>query len=289
MFKAITPDNYLIQPFLTHKAQSYTFNSGSQTNPLQLSVDFAYANTQSIWNFIASREVQNSDGIYQRSLYQSIKQLFYTSASLWSTSLISGSISGAAAMNWQAGGSISRLFPLSSSVWVLSLAQQTFGEKIQKSTFVISSASQQIQDDGAGRLYVNNTGSIVGNIFYSLGIAVLNAAPLASGTISTSGLSLPSASSFTVQFNATQTIYEHVLIATIEPFEFNYSYNPSAQGTGSGGELIVDDLLSGSLTPYVTTIGLYNQFSQLVAVAKVNQPIKRLLEMPQSFIIKLDA
>ena len=113
--------------------------------------------------------------------------------------------------------------------------------------------------------------------------------------ITTNGLDVQLGTEFDVSLRATQTIYEHQIIATIEPAEFNASMNPSAAGfvsTGSGlnsQSIAVNDLMSsGTLNPFITTIGLYTDDYQLVAVAKLPNPISRLSKTQQSFIIRFD-
>jgi hypothetical protein len=56
-----------------------------------------------------------------------------------------------------------------------------------------------------------------------------------------------------------------------------------------------DYLISGSvdptgsyLAPYITTIGLYDNEMNMVAVAKLPQPIKSLPDYPLNFIIRFD-
>lgn len=108
--------------------------------------------------------------------------------------------------------------------------------------------------------------------------------------ISEHGLMLESGSTLQATFKSTQTIYEHKVIATINPYEFNSSINPSAFGTSiTGSALVKDEMLSGSLSPYITTIGLYNDKLQLVAVAKLPRPIKRLAKTQQSFVVRFDS
>jgi hypothetical protein len=45
---------------------------------------------------------------------------------------------------------------------------------------------------------------------------------------------------------------------------------------------------SQSLYPYVTTIGLYNQDNELMAVAKLSNPIQRTDYSVQTFVVKFD-
>jgi hypothetical protein len=75
-------------------------------------------------------------------------------------------------------------------------------------------------------------------------------------------------------------------------FRFTGSYSSSAQATYAGFEHYD---LSGSmdstgsfLAPYITTIGLYDDNCDLVAVAKLPQPIKSEPEIPVNFIIRFD-
>jgi len=47
-------------------------------------------------------------------------------------------------------------------------------------------------------------------------------------------------------------------------------------------------MASQSLYPYVTSIGLYNQDHELVAVAKLSNPIQRTDYSTQTFVVKFD-
>ena len=75
-------------------------------------------------------------------------------------------------------------------------------------------------------------------------------------------------------------------------FRYTGSYSGSNPATYAGFEHYD---LSGSvdstgsfLAPYITTIGLYDDNCDLVAVAKLPQPIKSEPEMPVNFIIRFD-
>lgn len=273
MLKAISSDSYTIRPFVTHKQQSYTFVSGGVVSP-GVTIGLALQ-PSTTWSY-STADPATADGLNQYSLYRSIRQLFYTSESFATQS-----------MNWGAGGSERRLFPLSSSAYVFNVAQITYGEGILNGTFNIQSPSSTniITDDGVGHLYVGST--VVGNIFYDMGIVVL-AVTGGANPISTNGLSIPSGSSLNISFQASQTIYEYQLMATLSPSEFNFTFNPSMQSTASNGEKVSDLMLSGTLTPYITTVGFFNSDQQLVAIGKLSKPVKRLLDTPQTFIVRFD-
>ena len=109
--------------------------------------------------------------------------------------------------------------------------------------------------------------------------------------LNSSGLYLDTGSQVTVQFQSTVTIYEHQAICTIEAGELNWSSNPtllSPSSSVSGTNKIMDYFASGTLTPYMTTIGLYDSVGELVAIAKVPRAIKRAPEIAQTFIIRWD-
>jgi hypothetical protein len=66
----------------------------------------------------------------------------------------------------------------------------------------------------------------------------------------------------------------------------NFTYNPSAI-TGSDNT-IRDNITGSSFRPYVTTVGLYNDANELIAVAKTNRPIPKSENVDMTFVVKLD-
>jgi len=66
----------------------------------------------------------------------------------------------------------------------------------------------------------------------------------------------------------------------------NFTYNPSAV-TGSYGQL-QDNVKDSNFTPFVTTIGLYNDANELIAVAKTGRPIPKTKNTDMTFVVKLD-
>ena len=88
-----------------------------------------------------------------------------------------------------------------------------------------------------------------------------------------------------LSFKNNHIIYEKELICTVGENEYNYSTNPTVV-TGSNGDIknFVDD----DFSPYVTTIGLYNDNNDLLAVVKLAQPTKISKTTDTTFIIKYD-
>lgn len=134
------------------------------------------------------------------------------------------------------------------------------------------------------------SGSSIGRILYSLGLAVVSKFDSGS-TFSMAGINLHSGSVLEIEYRASQTIYEHQIICTMEPNEFNYTINPSIYKSGSavtGSGKLLDNMASGSLTPYITSLGLYNSQGELMAVGKFPHPIKRASESQQTIVIRFD-
>jgi len=73
----------------------------------------------------------------------------------------------------------------------------------------------------------------------------------------------------------------------------DYGYVSSVNSAISGGfeqfeESCSIDLTGSFLAPFITTIGLYNDECELVAVAKLPKPIKSMPDVPINFIIRFD-
>ena len=67
---------------------------------------------------------------------------------------------------------------------------------------------------------------------------------------------------------------------------FNFSNNPTFI-TGSLGDLLNQDMIKNP-TVYITTIGLYNNNNELLAVAKLSQPLKKTFTNEALVRVKLD-
>lgn len=89
-----------------------------------------------------------------------------------------------------------------------------------------------------------------------------------------------------LEFKNNYTIYETEITCVIESDEFNFSSNPTLQ-TGSFGDF-KDFVKTDNFTPYITTIGLYNDVNELIAVAKLGQPLKKDIISDMYIKIKMD-
>lgn len=68
--------------------------------------------------------------------------------------------------------------------------------------------------------------------------------------------------------------------------EFNFTLNPTSTKDEFGN--IASNVSSSEFRPYVTSIGLYNDDQQLIAVAKLSQPIPKSTDTDMTFVVKLD-
>jgi hypothetical protein len=90
--------------------------------------------------------------------------------------------------------------------------------------------------------------------------------------------------SFTL--NSQETITSDYIFVRPRSSEFNYSENPSFI-SGSTGEVIYADFVSNPQT-YITTVGLYNDTNDLLAVAKLSRPLKKDFTKEALVRVKLD-
>ena len=94
-----------------------------------------------------------------------------------------------------------------------------------------------------------------------------------------------------VSYPGIKYIRKRQIVDSGEFLDYGYtgSYNPAISG---GFEQFEEsgsiDLTGSFLAPFITTIGLYNDECELVAVAKLPQPIKSMPDVPINFIVRFD-
>ena len=92
--------------------------------------------------------------------------------------------------------------------------------------------------------------------------------------------------SFNLSFQNEHIIYENEVRCIVRESEFNLSYNPTLQSDNSGS--LYGFATSSSFSPYVTTIGLYNDDNELLMVAKLAKPILISPNTDMTFIVRYD-
>ena len=145
--------------------------------------------------------------------------------------------------------------------------------------------------------YVSNSGSY-GLVFPDLGVILLNPSAISqsinvapSRSNNSDGLNnrtiynaINKGKSFTI--NSQETITSDYIFIRSRNSEFNYSENPSFI-SGSTGEVIYSSFINNPQT-YVTTVGLYNDSNELLAVAKMSRPLVKDFTKESLIRVKLD-
>ena len=90
---------------------------------------------------------------------------------------------------------------------------------------------------------------------------------------------------YNVSFNNTTELNSMVYFCRTSHNEFNYSSNPTYV---SGSKIQVKDVSVDTPVTYVTSVGLYGPQKQLIAVAKLSEPIKKTPENEFTLRVRLD-
>jgi hypothetical protein len=86
--------------------------------------------------------------------------------------------------------------------------------------------------------------------------------------------------------NSEETITSDYVFVRARNSEFNYSENPSFI-SGSTGEVIYSNFINAPQT-YITTVGMYNDSNDLLAVAKLSRPLLKDFTKEALVRVKLD-
>jgi hypothetical protein len=176
-------------------------------------------------------------------------------------------------------------------------------------------------DDGEGNLYRSgsNPRDYLGDIIYPHGMVIITDPDYALLLQQAWAGSNPfdELEAFTIKNNpqvrnnlvlrweSSQPIFTHNYHCKVRDFELNYTNNPSANSSSLGpiydnnselystsGSINKGDLynnLTGSeFTPYFTSVGLYNDANELIAVAKTSRPIPKSTNTDMTIIVKID-
>jgi len=290
-FKSLITSDVILTPFKVNK--SFAFQGASAFTASNAGIDrFLGKNTTYISGSDITGQITTQS---QALIYNSIKQLYYTnylsgsngSLVLTSSIGIDGVLTGQNGIqpsyeNYLPNTLLAnRYFPTSSGdeIGIVSIPSNIFGENIKPGTFIYETEGISYTDNGEGALI--SASLKVGDIIYEHGIITLTSASNNINSFTTS-------SNITCSFQSTTTIYESQYKCTLNPNEFTYTQNPSAI-SGSSNSGIVYDFLTGSyFQPYITTVGLYNNANQLVAVGKLSQPLQSSNVSDTTILVNLD-
>ena len=88
-----------------------------------------------------------------------------------------------------------------------------------------------------------------------------------------------------VSFNNTTELNSTVYFCRVNNNEFNYSANPTYL---SASKLVVKNNTSDQPVSYITTVGLYSADNELLATAKLSEPLKKTPDDEFTLRVRLD-
>jgi len=314
VFKSFITSDVIVSPFEVNK--SFTFK-GNELTGSNVGIDRYIGRnvTSSLWisGSYPTGQINTQDQIL---IYRSIKELYYSNY----VSGSDGSPAGTASFNFD--GTITgpaytpnyynylsstlladRYIPTGSNetIGIISIPSNLFGNYLKPGTVSISNGIITLTDDGNGNMIYNS--QKYGDVIYEHGMIILTSDGVTSNTgygYVSYGTTLYGAgdediinsfatgSNITCSFNSAYNIFETQYKCTIRENEFNFSTNPT-QISGSSNSGILYDFATGSFfTPYATTVGLYDNAYNLLAVAKLAQPLPLSAVTDTSILVNLD-
>jgi hypothetical protein len=321
-FKQLLASDVIVTPFEVNKA--FRFTGIAALTASNVGIDrFLGQNTLGL--FSPSNPTTGDVSLEYKSLiFNSVKQLYYTNYLATSSGdavsipytlpgsdpsgdVLTGPASSAGRFENYLQTTLTQSRELNtvpnSTIGVISIPAKLFGEKIQPSSFNFICPSGSIYDDGEGNLINNSNGLVCGQIFYSHGLAVITdtgslySATYGTATYGTSSYGIQNTTTFidpfisstdiTCSFSSSYTLFETQFRCTVEASDYSFTLNPSIISSSAEGTLY--DFATGSyFNPYVTTVGLYNEAQDLIAVAKLAKPLPLNNVTDTNIIINID-
>lgn len=318
-YKQLLASDIIVTPFEVNKA--FRFAGVAELTGSTVGIDrFLGQNIQGLFNLSEATTGQVTTE-YKRLIYNSIKELYYSNylsssygdpASVPYTvpgldptgNVLVGPTSSAGRYEnyLQTSLTLERYFPTASDavIGVISIPSKLYGDRIQPGSFILTAESGSIIDDGNGNLLTAGN-KLCGTITYQHGIAILTSdgaigsfyGTASYGVDSYGGNDTAFVNNFivspytTCSFSSSFTIFETQYKCTFDPSEFNFSLNPSLISGSTDGT--VYDFVTGSyFNPYVTTVGLYNENQDLIAVGKLAKPLPSNNVTDTTILINID-
>jgi len=147
-----------------------------------------------------------------------------------------------------------------------------------------------------GLLYTASgpAGDPVGHIYYQAGVVALTASgdlfsgsyQQFTGSLNISGTADHLRSKWVDNnFNNTTELNSTIYFCRLNPNEYNYSSNPTYV---SGSKVQIKNISSDQPASYITTVGLYSADNELLAVAKLSEPIKKTDSNSLTLRVRMD-
>jgi hypothetical protein len=304
-FKQFLSTDVIVAPLVVNKSFSFV-GSASFINNIErlLGVNINPTSSQ-------PASIQITSSISASQLYNSIKQLYYTnyipnpiSGSPYVTTFNNQVVTDGSqtnvysrfynyeqtslfqtnSINYTSNYGFERYFPTESNaqIGVISISKNIFGDYINPNSFIYKyniGSDITLYDNGEGLIYKSGSTDYCGIINYSHGLIILT-----SGSLTTN---FTASNDVTCSFQSSRTIYETQYKCTIRPEEFNFSLNPSLI-SGSTDGTVYGFVTSSYFSPYVTTVGFYNEAQELLMVAKLSQPLPTSPTTDTTILVNID-
>lgn len=191
------------------------------------------------------------------SEYGSFDQSFYR------TVQNNGSVSGSYDLSLQTTITVAGSRQLPANLTVYSIPRDCFGDHIVEGSVELRVGTTRYFDREG--IILDNNNNILGDIIYTKGLLLLRGSNI---TISS------------LTWTSYKPIFTCNVNCRVRDTNFNFTYNPTARN------LELDDTVE--FYPYITTVGLYNTANELIAVAKLNKPIRKCSDIDMTFKVSLD-
>ena len=324
-YKKLNKQDVYVTSYVAHKSYNAISQSGA-TNGLQtygIDTFFAYSSSGDYYlSPFDSVTTLNSNSRNNFLAFRSINQLYYSNFIHGDDKLQSGSFD-----NYIQSGFSSGSRKIASEASIISIPRAHVGTNIKPGSFVMhvsgaeafaaysgsyieggtntdadgdymvgeyigepltsellrTGEGREYIDDGEGNLVIsasdglNFTSSIkLGDVIYPHGLVLITSESL-TNLIN---------EDLDISWKASHPIYTYNIRCKVKDYEMNFTQNPSSIKSSDG--ILKDNVTGSSFNPYITTVGLYNDSNELLAVAKLGQPLPKSEDTDMTFVIKLD-
>ena len=316
-YKQFNTQDLIVSPFEVNKSFSFLDSEFPDNSINWYSIPAGTFDT----SFLTNKTLVGNPGEeeYTVLLANSIKQLYYTNYISGSAGFTQDAITSSILLGANRDGDTliggvqqsnfynyeqttlypGKIYPASGKFAIISIPSKLFGDYIQPNSFELSTVGGgdegTYRDDGNGRI-IDTYGGINGNIIYQHGIIIIRQTDKPFNQMDGGNV--------TASFSSSYKLFETQYQCTINENEFNYTLNPSDitgsqiptvfsgssiewENTASIGSPL-GFVTSSFFEPYITTVGLYDENHQLLAVGKLAKPLQSSPTTDTTILVNID-
>lgn len=121
--------------------------------------------------------------------------------------------------------------------------------------------------------------AVIGNVFYRKGNVVISSLDPKYTRLFNN--------TWTFNYEGKHTIFQYEILCRVKKGSFNLTMNPTARQHPQS-DMYRDSITGSLLMPYMSSIGLYNDRGELMAVAKPSQPVQVRSDVDINFMVRFD-